>query len=358
MRRAPSPFNLALPRCPDRCPRRERRHRAQQQADRRGQRDSSVAAGREGAGAEDQQRHGEREHQQPCEGAAAPQARGQRGDAEGERGEADVPASEDAALQAMASQAPEYQPVADLIIGEKPLTAVVPDPLVLLQGNLSIVMLALLVVAITVGDVQVFGAGAWSWGLIAAAALAIHKLVRAGRQCKPWIVNPDAPVAQEAQAEELRSMPHKHRAMSLRRLYVNLGLATLTILLAGVALAASSALVLTGCSGGGSEPAGEFDPILPEPVPRVAVNTRGDDQERRHPGHAIAQVCEVLQHLVVRPVHQHGGDRLAGAEQAEQAVGRGGEFRFARQAGRLAASRRGQSNGPFFTTEDFSFPII
>lgn len=30
--------------------------------------------------------------------------------------------------------------------------------------------------------------------------------------------------------------------------------------LAGVALAASSALVLTGCSGGGSEPAGEFDP--------------------------------------------------------------------------------------------------
>ena len=40
------------------------------------------------AGAEDQQRHGERQQQQAGERAAAPQAGGQRGDAEGERGEA------------------------------------------------------------------------------------------------------------------------------------------------------------------------------------------------------------------------------------------------------------------------------
>ena len=55
--------------------------------------------------------------------------------------------------------------VSDMVIGKRALTSVVPDALVLLQGSCNIVLLALVSVAITVGDMYLFGAGAWSWGL-------------------------------------------------------------------------------------------------------------------------------------------------------------------------------------------------
>lgn len=78
--------------------------------------------------------------------------------------------------------------VADLVIGRNALTSVVPDPIVMLQGALNICLLAFVAIAVTVGDIAVFGAGAWSYGLFAAAVYSFVKLNQSrGRQ--PWIAN-------------------------------------------------------------------------------------------------------------------------------------------------------------------------
>jgi cation:H+ antiporter len=126
--------------------------------------------------------------------------------------------------------------VADLFVDRRALTAVVPNPLVLLQGNLSMIMLAFVTIAITVGDIELFGAGAWSWGLIGAACFVAIKLASAGKHPKPWVVNPEDPVAEEANEEEQRTLPRKHCNDSRALLFSKLALAMLTILGAGAAL--------------------------------------------------------------------------------------------------------------------------
>jgi cation:H+ antiporter len=129
--------------------------------------------------------------------------------------------------------------VADLVIGKQALTAVVPDALVLLQGSLNIVLLALVTVAITVGDIRLFGTGAWSWGLIGTAAYSACKLVQVGRHRKPWVINPDDAAAEDVRKAENNEMPRKNRNISHALLHARLGLAILTILLAGAMLAYS-----------------------------------------------------------------------------------------------------------------------
>jgi len=127
--------------------------------------------------------------------------------------------------------------LADLLTGKRALTAVVPDALVLLQGSLNIVLLALVVIAITLGDVQVFHVGIWSLALIAATGFAAFALLRAGRERKPWLVNPDDANSTEAKQEEKRTMSRKYRDDSGTLLFGKLALAMLTILTAGAALA-------------------------------------------------------------------------------------------------------------------------
>jgi len=46
--------------------------------------------------------------------------------------------------------------LADLVFGKRALTSVVPDALVMLQGSLNVILLALVTVAITVGDILLF----------------------------------------------------------------------------------------------------------------------------------------------------------------------------------------------------------
>jgi cation:H+ antiporter len=57
--------------------------------------------------------------------------------------------------------------VADVAIGRAALTAVVPNPIVLLQGALNILLLSVVVSGIVVGDVAVFGIGLWLWLVLA-----------------------------------------------------------------------------------------------------------------------------------------------------------------------------------------------
>jgi cation:H+ antiporter len=56
--------------------------------------------------------------------------------------------------------------VADMAIGRSALTAVVPDPIVLLQGNLNILLLSVVTAAIVVGDTAILGIGVWLWLLL------------------------------------------------------------------------------------------------------------------------------------------------------------------------------------------------
>ncbi|HYD80296.1 MAG TPA: hypothetical protein VEC06_10845 [Paucimonas sp.] len=82
---------------------------------------------------------------------------------------------------------------ADALIGKDALTVVVSSPALLLQGALSILMLAVAAAAIAVRDVPVFGIGIWSWILLALYAFSIWTLAATeGR--RPW--RPADPVPQ------------------------------------------------------------------------------------------------------------------------------------------------------------------
>ncbi|ARP99656.1 sodium:calcium antiporter [Pseudorhodoplanes sinuspersici] len=75
--------------------------------------------------------------------------------------------------------------VADFAIGRRALTSVVPDPVVILQGSLNVLLLTIVPIAILVGDVSVFGIGAWTWLILAFAIGSIYLLSRSeGR--RPW----------------------------------------------------------------------------------------------------------------------------------------------------------------------------
>lgn len=80
--------------------------------------------------------------------------------------------------------------LADLIITKRPLTSVVPDPVVLLQGAVNVGLLSLVAMAIVVGDQAFWAGGYWSWGLGVAAMYGFIKVSEGGRRY-PWIVNPE-----------------------------------------------------------------------------------------------------------------------------------------------------------------------
>jgi len=75
--------------------------------------------------------------------------------------------------------------LADFAIGRRALTSVVPDPVVILQGSLNVLLLSLVPVAILVGDIPLFGIGVWAWAILALALFSFHKLTQSeGR--RPW----------------------------------------------------------------------------------------------------------------------------------------------------------------------------
>ncbi|WP_375176029.1 sodium:calcium antiporter [Pseudooceanicola sp.] len=69
--------------------------------------------------------------------------------------------------------------LADAVYRRGALTTAVPDPVVLLQGTLGIVLMSLIVAAVAVGDVVVMGAGLWSWAIFAAFLAALRMLAQA-----------------------------------------------------------------------------------------------------------------------------------------------------------------------------------
>jgi cation:H+ antiporter len=56
--------------------------------------------------------------------------------------------------------------LADAVIGRDALTSVIPDPVVILQGALGVLLLALVSAAVIVGDTAFLGIGGWAWSIL------------------------------------------------------------------------------------------------------------------------------------------------------------------------------------------------
>lgn len=122
---------------------------------------------------------------------------------------------------------------ADMLYGKRPLTSVVPDPVVLLQGSLNVGLLSLVAMAIVVGDKAFLGGGYWSWGLGVAAIYSFIKVAEGDRRY-PWIVNPDdKEVSAERKDDEVRPLGH----LTMARLVSETFASALVILIAGYVVA-------------------------------------------------------------------------------------------------------------------------
>ena len=76
--------------------------------------------------------------------------------------------------------------IIDLVIGRRALTAVVPEPAVLLQGALNVLLLSIAASGIVVGDVAFLGVGLWAWACLIGYVLSVWLLSQTeGR--RPWL---------------------------------------------------------------------------------------------------------------------------------------------------------------------------
>lgn len=122
--------------------------------------------------------------------------------------------------------------IADAAIGRDALTSVVPDPVVLLQGALSILLLALVATGIVVGDASFLGVGVWSWSLLALYPLSVW-MTHQGQGRFPWhpARNPEP-----RDASPLPERRHDEFRAPLVDLIARMILASLVILAAGFLL--------------------------------------------------------------------------------------------------------------------------
>jgi cation:H+ antiporter len=135
--------------------------------------------------------------------------------------------------------------LADATLRREALTSKPGSPVVLLQGVLGIMLLALVIAPSIVGDVLVLGMGAWSWAMVCGYCLAIYVLAGA-KGLHSWV--PAGAGPGDADAERPRGSTDVSRV----RLATQTALAAVAILAtgyvlaeAGAALAAQSGLGLS-----------------------------------------------------------------------------------------------------------------
>lgn len=68
--------------------------------------------------------------------------------------------------------------VADIVIGRRALTSVVPDPVVFLQAGLKILALSVVTAALVVGDRPLLSVGLWMWLLLFVTGVSVWVLAR------------------------------------------------------------------------------------------------------------------------------------------------------------------------------------
>jgi cation:H+ antiporter len=136
--------------------------------------------------------------------------------------------------------------VADAVIGKDALTSVLPDPVVLIQVALNVLMLSLVAAAVLSGDHGFFGVGVWSSALFATYLASVWILTRSqGR--RPWVARGPAQGEGESKAKaEARHNDDKDRdRLSLRALVLRIVGGAAVILVAGVFLSKTGEAIAT-----------------------------------------------------------------------------------------------------------------
>lgn len=124
--------------------------------------------------------------------------------------------------------------VADIVIGKKALTAVVPNPIVFLQGAFKVFLLSVAASAIVVGDVAFLGIGLWMWLLFFLCVFAMWVLASAkGR--RPWRVVDDEDLEGDERRHSEREA-ERDASHSLRSTMAKATMAAAVIVAAGYAL--------------------------------------------------------------------------------------------------------------------------
>jgi cation:H+ antiporter len=104
--------------------------------------------------------------------------------------------------------------VADALIGRKALTHVIPDPTIILQAGLKVLLLSIVAAAIVVGDVPFLRVGLWMWLLAAVAGISMWVLSRV-QDDQPWIPRGED-VTKDAETQRARRAAEKDNDKSLK----------------------------------------------------------------------------------------------------------------------------------------------
>ena len=122
--------------------------------------------------------------------------------------------------------------VADAVIGKDALTAVIPNPVVLIQIALNVLVLSLVGAAVVAGDWGVLGVGIWSCLLLLAYVGSIWLISKAeGRPT--WVVDPSARPPRRARKKEAENAQERR---PLSRLALGIAAGGAAILAAGFLL--------------------------------------------------------------------------------------------------------------------------
>jgi cation:H+ antiporter len=120
--------------------------------------------------------------------------------------------------------------IADAALGKNAITSMLASPAVMLQGVLGIILLALVVGAVLVGDVLVLGVGAWSWLIVGAYFVAIWVIAKS-QGVHAWV-----PVRRTEEAHIADDSSNLHR-LPLSRLIAQTSSTGVAILVGGFLLA-------------------------------------------------------------------------------------------------------------------------
>ncbi len=133
--------------------------------------------------------------------------------------------------------------IADVAIGKRALTAVVPNPVVFLQGALKVFLLSVVASAIVVGDVAFLGIGLWMWLLLALFLFAMWTLSSTSTR-RPWRVVDD----EDLEGQEKRRAKQEAERQASRGLgstIVRAVIASAAIIVAGYVLSRTGDAIAT-----------------------------------------------------------------------------------------------------------------
>ncbi|MDQ2634804.1 MAG: sodium:calcium antiporter [Pseudomonadota bacterium] len=121
----------------------------------------------------------------------------------------------------------------DPLSGREALTSFIAKPVMLLQGTLGMMLLAVVAIALVTGDLLVFGVGLWSAALFVLCLGALWMSARYEKR-KAWV--PGEPKAKSAGENESKTAAESHASGSLWPLVLKLTVSATTIFAAGFLL--------------------------------------------------------------------------------------------------------------------------